>query len=530
MSQSSFPTSTSGVFIPSLWETAGGGGDLTRAQADARYLKFPTGQGTETIPTLVVSGQATIDSIVIKQPTGTNNNVVGKNTLNNTTSASYDNFAFGANTATGVLTGNNNTFMGNAGFGAITSASNNTSIGANSGIALTTGNNNVFLGQGTGVTLETGSNNIFIGSGANTTLNTASQSTALGYLSSVGANNATALGHGTNASGANSTAVGHNAASSGVQSIAIGYNVVSNSTGSVSMGASSVAGGASATAIGASSNAAAADNTAIGASSTAFGASTTAIGKSAIAQGASSIAIGNSSVAGNFNNSTAIGVSAAAGNGGTNATAIGYTSAAGGASSIAIGANSIANGDNSTAIGASATCGTFTKSTAIGKDATATANNQVVLGTSTETIIIPRITRFLDSPIIMRKADGTQTGVTNATVLFPTSTYAGSYTGLTYSAGTFTNSNSYTIAVQVNCCVYFSTATNSMTIKINHSTYGVFGYAEIAVNNGTTNVRTAPLAISQCFPLASGATFNIIGESTTANTFNAVSTISVLVL
>ena len=436
MSQSSFPTSTSGVFIPSLWETAGGGGDLTRAQADARYLKFPTGQGTETIPALVVSGQATIDSIVIKQPTGTNNNVVGKNTLNNTTSASYDNFAFGANTATGVLTGNNNTFIGNAGFGAITSASNTTSVGANNGIALTTGSNNTFLGKDTGLTLSTGSNNIFIGSGADTTLNTASQSTALGYLSSVGGNNATALGHGTNASANNSTAIGHNAASSGVQSIAIGYNVVSNSTGSVSMGASSVAGGASA---------------------------------------------------------------------------------------IAIGASSIANGDNSTAIGASATCGTFTKSTAIGKDATATANNQVVLGTSSESVIIPRNIRYLNSPMVAWGINGGSQSIpttSDVTINYNVADARnGSYTGITNSSGTFTNSNSYSVTLSVSVCLNFSNNSSGfrvMTINLG----GVKLYATSVtapVIGDVTNMN-----MSSVFVLNSGESFFINSFQNSGSTLTAI--------
>lgn len=47
------------VFIPAYWESARGGA-LTQEQADALYLKFPVGQGTESIPNLIVSGTSTL--------------------------------------------------------------------------------------------------------------------------------------------------------------------------------------------------------------------------------------------------------------------------------------------------------------------------------------------------------------------------------------------------------------------------------------------------------------------------------------
>jgi hypothetical protein len=47
------------VFIPAYWDTARGGA-LTQDEADARYLKFPVGQGTESIPNLIVSGTTTL--------------------------------------------------------------------------------------------------------------------------------------------------------------------------------------------------------------------------------------------------------------------------------------------------------------------------------------------------------------------------------------------------------------------------------------------------------------------------------------
>jgi hypothetical protein len=52
-----FPATS--VFIPAYWENARGE-LLTQDEADARYLKFPTGQGTESIPNLIVSGSSTL--------------------------------------------------------------------------------------------------------------------------------------------------------------------------------------------------------------------------------------------------------------------------------------------------------------------------------------------------------------------------------------------------------------------------------------------------------------------------------------
>jgi hypothetical protein len=47
------------VFIPAYWENARSE-ILTQEEADARYLKFPVGQGTESIPNLIVSGTSTL--------------------------------------------------------------------------------------------------------------------------------------------------------------------------------------------------------------------------------------------------------------------------------------------------------------------------------------------------------------------------------------------------------------------------------------------------------------------------------------
>ena len=63
---------------------------------------------------------------------------------------------------------------------------------------------------------------------------------------------------------------------------------------------------------------------------------------------------------------------------GNNNTSLAYNSNAGTTTS-----------NNTTAIGSNANCNNYTDSTAIGYNATNTANNQVMLGTSSETVVIP---------------------------------------------------------------------------------------------------------------------------------------------
>jgi|MesohylFT_1024984.scaffolds.fasta_scaffold19954_2 hypothetical protein len=84
------PTS---VFIPAFWENARGE-LLTQDEADARYLKFPVGQGTESIPNLIVAGTSTlgITSASTLSLTDTTNNAL---TIGNGTSAT-GNMNFGS--------------------------------------------------------------------------------------------------------------------------------------------------------------------------------------------------------------------------------------------------------------------------------------------------------------------------------------------------------------------------------------------------------------------------------------------------
>jgi len=94
MSSSSAPIfPKTSVFIPAYWTTERSGA-LTQEQADALYLKFPVGQGTESIPNLIVSGTSTlgITSASTLSLTDTTNNAL---TIGSGTSAT-GNMNFGA--------------------------------------------------------------------------------------------------------------------------------------------------------------------------------------------------------------------------------------------------------------------------------------------------------------------------------------------------------------------------------------------------------------------------------------------------
>jgi hypothetical protein len=173
-------------------------------------------------------------------------------------------------------------------------------------------------------------------------------------------------------------------------------------------------------------------------------------------------------------------------------------------------ANSTGNPTNCTIIGADATCASYTKSTAIGKDATATASNQVVLGTATESVIIPRNIRYLSSPMVAYSFTTTTQSISNMSntiINFPVAdTRNGAYSGLTYSAGTFTNSNSYSVTLNVSVCASF--ASNSTGYRVIYiSAPGVLNIISITDTSATNGDATC-VSTSATFVLNAGETFN----------------------
>jgi hypothetical protein len=83
------------IFIPAYWATARSE-TLTQEEADARYLRFPTGQGTESIPNLIVAGTSTLGITSASTLTAgsstlfTNMNSVGFSAVDATGSPTYN--------------------------------------------------------------------------------------------------------------------------------------------------------------------------------------------------------------------------------------------------------------------------------------------------------------------------------------------------------------------------------------------------------------------------------------------------------
>jgi len=193
--------------------------------------------------------------------------------------------------------------------------------------------------------------------------------------------------------------------------------------------------------------------------------------------------------------------------------AVGYNAGFQG-TAITTGSNNTFVGFNTQSNGAG-----YNQSTALGSGATITASNQVVLGTTTETVVIPRRIRFLDAPNIFRSGDNTQSinSFTDTTVFFPTlnSTYSGSYTGITYSAGVFTNSNSYPISVNVAANIGFSF--NTVGVRWIILVHSVLGRIWISNMNAATDNFSA-MGCACNFRLLAGESFYILAyhSSTTS--------------
>jgi trimeric autotransporter adhesin len=130
-------------------------------------------------------------------------------------------------------------------------------------------------------------------------------------------------------------------------------------------------------------------------------ASSLGCGVSAVANGTNSVELGNNTAAGTNSvalgqgaqalgmGSTAIGQGAMAN--GTNSVEVGNNAAAG-TNSVALGQSAQALGVGSTAIGQGASTGSFNNAMAIGNGAVATRDNQVVIGTASNTYTTPGIT------------------------------------------------------------------------------------------------------------------------------------------
>jgi hypothetical protein len=354
MSSSSYPTINYDVFIPSDWTSTSSG--LTQAQADLLYLKFPIAQTTqaETLNNITLNGVITTSNqnpfvinsssqnmsitSILTNYTGTNNTCWGYNALYLLGGGNY-NSAFGSQALKGVRG----------------SANDNTGIGYNAGTSITDGTGNTCIGSTSGSTnITTGVNNTF-----------------LGYNSSASGNynNSTAIGSGAVITSSNQVVLGTSSETVVVPSGII-QTTRSNSNTLISSKASFANIGSFNTCLG---------SNALNSMNDTNATQNTCIGYGAGQSLGSALNTIPLSCYNTFLGSNA----------GLNVST-GYSNICIGLNA-GVGATPLTTGSSNTLIGTSAitTLNSVVNSTAIGAGATITANNQVVLGTSSETVIVP---------------------------------------------------------------------------------------------------------------------------------------------
>jgi hypothetical protein len=203
---------------------------------------------------------------------------------------------------------------------------------------------------------------------------------------------------------------------------------------------------------------------------------------------------------------------------GSNNTAIGYNA---GSANV--------DGSFNTYIGynANADAGNYSYSTAIGANALITGSNQIVLGTSAETIVIPGKIRHPNSPVIFyRVSSQTYPANSTTTILFNSPVDTGLYTNIGYnsSTGVFTNNNPYTVGVSITVSIRIATSSTANTgfiTSIVSSAYGVVSSngVSLAPTNGTSSICSATIPLAQndtfyaTFKNTTGSSTSIINET-----------------
>lgn len=373
MSSSDYPTINYNVFIPSNWSSSSSG--FTEAQLNKKYLKFPTAQTTqpETMNNIVLTGRittTTANPLVIDNPS--NNTFISS--VSTSTATGVDNTSLGKFSLPVLTSGNRNTAIGNECLTTLTTGSDNTAVGHRALLTVaTSGSNNTSVGSRAGEGLPTSSNNSFFGfqAGANVaSASTAGLNTFLGALTKFNSSlgnytKSTAIGYDATITASNQIVMG---TSTETLVLPLGIIQTPNTSGNVitSSRLNYTTIGTLNTAYGAGSfqsinNAECIGNTAVGVDSLRN------INATAVNEAVNNTAIGRSS---GFSITT-----------GSLNTCLGFSA----------GGSNITTGTRNTFIGESATSSITnpTKSTAIGSGAIVTASNQVVLGTSTENIVVP---------------------------------------------------------------------------------------------------------------------------------------------
>ena len=234
----------------------------------------------------------------------------------------------------------------------------------------------------------TGANNIAYGHGSQAHGNH-SNNISFGTSAESDGTNGVAFGAGSRSDGVNALAFGASSRAEGNRVISLGSGSITNGTDAVALGATASSIGTDAMALGARSSAAGNRVMSLGSSSRAEGTDAFAIGTGSTANGQQALAIGDNAEA-NGVGVIAIGSGAKALGSNTNGLAIGTQATASGTDVTALGAGASATGIRSTAVGAGAQA-SHTDSTAIGAGARTTAPGQVVLGTTTSSVVIPSL-------------------------------------------------------------------------------------------------------------------------------------------
>jgi len=526
------PTETLPIFDAGVFTT--NDSTLTIAQADARYLKFPVGQGTETIPNLVVSGTATAPTFI------------GALTGNADTATRSTNIAGGLGGSIPYQTAVNTTaLLANGTSGQVLTSQGTTlapvwaSTGAsNLSAVLTAGNtatNSIALNNtGTGTNVisllpNASASNPTITLTDGTTTNTIDKN---GYTTRNSVQNLT---HYLNFSDSSTTGTGSIQKTANItcnpstnkitatsfeaiSSVTISDQTIKqNSVNSIfNKTSSSTPSGGNNAFYGLESGLA----TTTGGTNAGFGhtdtlkALTTGNSNSAFGSGASKTLI-----SGSFN--TAVGYNSAYSATQSNNTCLGARSGY----NLTTGANNTfvgfgtelgthSTGSNCTSLGYLADCANFASSTAIGANATNTASNQIVLGTASENVVILGTAKIKSS---LLTSDTNNTSYTSKLTAY-TGTGNAFYG---YNAGTAitTGTNNSGVGQSLNL--------TSLTTGSNNTAFGYGAGQNLTTGSNNTfigmNATTAASSASNttcvgyAVQVSSGDSATAIGANTIAN-------------
>ena len=534
------------------------------------------GIGTDVLTTSTAGYNTAFGTNALKiNTTGYSNTAIGNSALDNNQSG-FDNVAVGlsaldsndsgdGNVAIGVWAlklslGNNNTAIGkyadqitkNAG------SENNTAIGFQ---AYTTTNNTSLIAVVNSTTI-----------GANSTTNGFSRSTAIGYNASSTSANQIILGtseetvfipgilNTSNVSFTNVSAININASNASFRNVSIEklisgtFNgtkiILDNNNIGVGTNILEITTGNFNTAFGRSSqqnNTTGQYNSAFGHNSlrnNTIGNSNVAIGRNTLLQntiGSSNVAIGGSALhanmSGRFN--VAIGLLSLTNNASSNSnTAIGsyadqFTNSADSNNNTAIGFQAYTASENtssnivlnSTAIGSYSSTNGFSNSTAIGSNASSTAANQIILGTSEETVFIPGILNISNASFTNVSAIKLNVNTINVTTInglpYGTVSTNMSFTNLSVS-GNF--SMPTTAIMNVSNASFTNASITSLRVtNINGLPYGGGG---TSVTNVVTTIQNISNVSNVNISNSSISVINISGNSvisqSASNTMNGI--------